>query len=213
MDEKSSDEKWLSVIQALFVRGSRKADRGAIEMLKALAEDAIFTITVFLETLAALSIFQQAGAIQFREELAPVLFFYREHALPVIAFAANLLPVNTPPWFADAYVIAAVLFFLFFIEQARRGMAPYDDLPPNFTGRDLKPVEIAIDAILPAAACAIGAFVSAVTLLPFLTLPVALWLGARKLLGKPSWFGVRRSYYVNAVVVAAATAAVYALPG
>jgi hypothetical protein len=179
-------------------------------MLKELAEDAIFVVTVFFEVLASLSIMQDTGAILFGGEPGPVLLFYREHALPVLAFGARLFPVMDVPWFADAYLIAEVLFFLFFIGQARRALAPYDDISARGRAEKVGTVEAVIDAALPVAFCAIGAILVAITLLPFLTLPAALWLAARRLLKTPCWFAVGRSYYVNAVLVASAAGLFFA---
>jgi hypothetical protein len=107
-------------------------------------------------------------------------------------------------------LIAAVLFFSFFIAQARNAMAPYDD-PLALPIAEASRLEAAIDFLLPAAVCAIGATLSAPTLLPFLTLPVAVWLLLKRLFAKPSWFKVSLGYYVNVVLLSAIGAAIFAL--
>ena len=78
---------------------------------------------------------------------------------------------------------------------------------------EAKGLEAAIDFILPAFVCVIGAVVTAPTLLPFLTLPVALWLLLKRAFGKPSWFKVSPGYYANIVLLAAIAAAIFAWPG
>ncbi len=183
-------------------------------MLFALSADAVFCAAVFFETLAALSILHTASAVPLREELEPILTFYHQKAMPLIAFGANIVPFQVPAWFADATVIASVLFFLFFIAQARRAAAPYDaDRQAGaLDGAMPTRVEAAIDWALPTLACAVGAFVSALTLLPFLTVPIALWLAARRTSRQPSWFQVSRSYYVNVAAVSTAVAFIIALP-
>jgi hypothetical protein len=181
-------------------------------MLRALAADAIFCAAVFLETLAALSILQGANAIQLREEFDPILAFYHAHLAPVIAFGASLVPAHTPTWFADATIIATVLFFLFFIKQARRATAAHDaDFLPHVASDVPTRAELAIDWLLPASFCAIGAFLCSLTLLPFLTLPIAVWLAVRKA-WNPSWFEISGTYYMNILILAGAIAAILAMP-
>jgi hypothetical protein len=188
-------------------------EEGAIEMLGALAADAIFCAAVFFEIIAALSILDRAHAIQLREELDPIFAFYHAHAEPVAAWGTNLIPARISPWYADAYIIAAVFFFLFFIAQARKAMAPYDDKSlTRPAATEPSRVETAVDTVLPPVFCAIGAFLSAVTLLPLLTLPAALWLLGRRILGWPGWFEVSRSYYLNILVLIAAIAVMFTLP-
>ncbi|MFZ0572409.1 MAG: hypothetical protein WAM63_18210, partial [Rhodomicrobium sp.] len=148
-------------------------------MLRALTADAIFIATLFIEILAALSLIQARQAAVLREEFTPVLSFYRTEVAPVLGYGANAVWPSPPQWFADASILAAILFFLFFIAQARKAMAPYDSLPAQ------APIEAVIDWALPAALCAIGALISGPTLLPFLTLPAALLLGIGKLAARP----------------------------
>jgi hypothetical protein len=183
-------------------------------MLGALAADALFCIAVLIETLAALSLLKAAKAITLREELEPMLAFYNLHIMPVLGFGANLLPVRVAGWYPDAAVIAIFIFFFFFIAQARAAMAPFaSESGPSPKSDDVPtPVEAAVDAALPVAACAIGAFLCAPTLLPLLTPPVALWLLGRSLAGHPSWFVISRGYYVNALAVIAGVALILALP-
>ncbi len=166
-------------------------------MLRALTADAIFIAALFIEILATLSLLQSGHAAVLREEFEPVLAFYRTGLAPVLGFGANVVWPSPPRWFADASILGAILFFLFFIAQARKAMAPYEaaDRPAA--------VEQAIDWILPAAFCAAGALVLGPTLLPFLTLPAALALWLRKLGGSPCWFELSRSYYFNMLCLGA----------
>jgi hypothetical protein len=160
-------------------------------MLRALAADAVFIAALFVEALASLSLLQSTRAITLREEFEPVLGFYHAKLAPVLAFGANLVWRPAPQWFADASVLAAILFFLFCIAQARKAMEPYE---PAQTPTK---IEAIIDWALPAVFCAAGALVSGPTLLPFLTLPAALLLGAAQLAGRPRRFELSRSYYFN----------------
>lgn len=180
-------------------------------MLGALAADAIFCATVLVEIMAALSILQGANAIQLREEFEPILAFYHTHAVPVIAFGAGAVPAHTQTWFADATIIATVLFFLFFIKQARRATAPYEAENPFSDADAPSRGEKIVDWLLPVIVCAAGAFIFSLTLLPFLTLPVALWLILRKAWSS-SWFEVSSAYYANVLVLGLGVAAIMALP-
>ncbi len=166
-------------------------------MLRALTADAIFIAALFIEILAALSLLQAGQAAVLREAFEPVLAFYRTGVVPVLGYGANAVWPSPPQWFADASILAAILFFLFFIAQARKAMAPYENPPSQ------GPIEAALDWALPAAFCAIGALVSGPTLLPFLTLPAALFLGIGKLAARPCWFELSRSYYFNLLCLAA----------
>ncbi|MBI4723694.1 MAG: hypothetical protein HY765_01340 [Rhodomicrobium sp.] len=184
----------------------------AMPMPMALAADAVFSAAVFFEILAALSILQLEYGTALREEFAPVLAFYRQQAVPILASGARFAYANAPQWFQDASILAAVLFFLFFIAQARKAMAPYEDVcPPRGVNGVPSRIETAIDWLLPAAICSLGAFLIAPTLLPFLTLPAALVLAMRRLGGKPCWFEVSRSYYVNLLILAAVVGGVLVL--
>jgi hypothetical protein len=182
-------------------------------MIIAVASDAVFFTALFFEALAVLTILHAAHAIEIQEAFEPILAFYHDRALPVIALGARLLPGNQPPWFASAYVISAVLFYLFFIEQARRAMAPFPLLAPDPSGDKPTPVETALDEILPVGVCALGAFMLAATLLPVATVPLALWIGARGLQGNPTWFNVSRGYYVNLLILGAFVFLALAWPG
>jgi hypothetical protein len=175
-------------------------------MLMAIVADAVFCAAVFAETLALISIFQTAYGLQLNEAFIPVMRAYHEKMAPLAGLGENF---GAPAWTGDASLIAAAMFFSFFIAQARNAMAPYDD----GQGPLYKParLEAAIDFILPASLCAIGAALTAPTLLPFLTLPVALWLLLKRLTGKPGWFEVSPSYYVNAVFLAGVAASLFAL--
>jgi len=176
-------------------------------MLIGIVADAIFLAAFFVETLALLSMAQALYGWTWNGALVPVMRFYGETTSPLAAFEAGFFA--GPAWLADAAIIAAVLFFSFFIAQARNAMAPYD----NGDGACYKPtrLEAAIDLVLPAGICAIGAGLTAPTLLPILPLPVALWLLVKRLAGKPSWFEVSPSYYVNLALLAGVAAAIFAL--
>jgi hypothetical protein len=175
-------------------------------MLMAIVADAVFCAAVFAETLALISIFQAAHGLQLNDAFIPVMRAYREKMAPLAGLGTNF---GAPAWVADASLIAGVMFFSFFIAQALNAMAPYDD----GQGPSYKParLEAAIDFILPASLCAIGAVLTAPTLLPFLTLPAALWLLMKRVAGKPSWFEVSTSYYVNAALLAVVAAAIFVL--
>jgi hypothetical protein len=173
-------------------------------MLRALSADAIFIAAVLAEIIAALSLLQSVHAIILREEFEPVLAVYRAQVLPFLAVGANAVWPAQPQWFADASLIAGVLFFLFFIAQTRNAMAPLDEAFAQRVGkdRDASRAEGLIDWALPVVFCIVGALVFAPAQLPFLTLPAALFLGVRRLLGFSSWFEVSRSYYVNLLCLA-----------
>jgi hypothetical protein len=180
------------------------------EMLGGLFADAVFCAALFVESLALLSVFQSIAGLELPEELLPILNSYHAKTAPLAAIGGALFASKPPTWYADALLIAAVLFFSFFIAQARNAMAPYDD-PLALPIAEASGLEAAIDFLLPAAVCAIGATLSAPTLLPFLTLPVAVWLLLKRLFGKPSWFKVSPSYYVNIMLLSAIGAAIFAL--
>jgi hypothetical protein len=177
-------------------------------MLRAIFADAMFCAALFLESLAVLSILQAVAGLDLREEFTPIMNSYHAKTAPLSAIVGSLFAGRAPAWFADAVLIAAVLFFLFFIAQARNAMAPYDD-PEGAAPDEAKGLEAGIDFFLPAAICAIGAAVTAPALLPFLTLPIALWLLLKRLFGKPSWFNVSASYYVNIALLAGVAAAIF----
>ncbi len=175
-------------------------------MLAALMADAVSIAAIFAEVLAALSILQSVQAIALREEFVPVLAFYRGQAVPYLAPGAQLFLRPAPPWYADACIFAAVLFFFFFIAQARNAMSPLGGTASGGTR-----AEALIDWLLPAALCALAAIVLAPTLLALLTLPAAAFLGFRKLAGRPSWFELSSSYWVNIVFVAGSTVGILLL--
>jgi hypothetical protein len=170
----------------------------------AIVTDAIFLAAFFTESLAVLSIVQAFHGLALNDTLIPVMRFYREATGPFAASTASLF--GAPSWFADAAIIAAVMFFSFFIAQARNAMAPYDD--GDGASYKTTRIDAVIDLILPAAFCAMGAALMAPTLLPFLTVPVALWLLIMRLEGKPSWFEVSPSYYMNLALLAAVAAGI-----
>jgi hypothetical protein len=178
-------------------------------MLSLVAGDALFGLTVFIETLAALSILRAVKHVHLPEGLDPILAFYQKNLRPAVA---DFVPGAGAGWFDDAYVIAFALFFLFFIAQARRAMAPhpvpFDSLAPN--RRTI--AEIAFDWALPPILCLVGAALASLALLPLLTVPAALWLLCRRLLGRrPSNFALSPLYYVNLLASAGATAAIVGL--
>lgn len=179
-------------------------------MLRAIFADAVFCAAFFVECLALISISQSYAGFQLPEVLIPIMNSYHAATAPLSVIGRTLFASKPPAWYADAMLIAAVLFFTFFIAQAQNAVAPYDDpdAPPIEEPRG---VDAAIDTAIPAAACGIGAVLTAPTLLAFLTIPVALWLLLKRLFGKPSWFKVSARYYVNAVLLAGAAAAIYAL--
>jgi hypothetical protein len=182
-------------------------------MLRALLADAIFIAAVFIETIAGLSLLQSGHTIVLREELDPVLSVYREQAIPFLAAGANVVWPARPQWFADASLLAGIFFFLFFIAQTRNGMAPYEEAFPARLGQNgvKSRAERLLDWGLPVVFCLIGALVLAPTLLPFLTVPAAFFLGVRTLLGLPSWFEISRSYYINLLCLAGALLGILAL--
>ena len=179
-------------------------------MLRAIFADALFCAALFVESLALLSTFQATSGLELPEEFTPIMNSYHAKTAPFSAIGSSLFASKPPAWYADAVLIAAVLFFLFFIAQARNAMAPYDD-PQAGPISEAKGLEAAIDFFLPAFVCVIGAVMTAPTLLPFLTLPVALWLLLKRAFGKPSWFKVSPGYYANIVLLAAIAAAIFAL--
>jgi hypothetical protein len=182
-------------------------------MLRALSADAIFIAAVLVEIVAALSLLQSGGAIVLRQEFDPVLSVYRGDALPFLTASTNAVWPSRPQWFADASLLAGVFFFLFFVAQARNAVAPLDEVPAPRFGKygDASRAERLIDWALPVVLCALGALILAPTLLPFLTLPAALFLGLRRLLGLPSWFEVSRSYYANLLCLGAALLGILSL--
>ena len=181
-------------------------------MLRTIFADAVFCAALFVESLAVLSILQAVTGLELREEFTPIMNSYHAKTVALSAIGGSLFAGKPPLWFADAVLIAAVLFFLFFIAQARNAMAPYDD-PEGAAPDEARGFEAAIDFFLPAAICVIGAAVTAPSLLPFLTLPIALWLLLKRLFGKPSWFKVSASYYVNIALLAGMAAAILSWAG
>lgn len=178
-------------------------------MIVALISDAFFFLALFFEALAALDLLQAASAIALPEGFEPIFEFYHARALPIIAVGARLYPATTPAWFPDAYVIALVFFFLFFIKQAYRAAEPYPETGKTRKAERFSPADAAIDAMLPSLMCAIGAVIAAATLLPLLTPLPAAWLASRTLAGRSSWFELSRSYYVNIFLLAAIVSSVY----
>jgi hypothetical protein len=174
-------------------------------MLRALVADAAFIVALFVEALASLSLLQFAGVVVLREEFAPLLASYNASLAPFLAAGAGVVWHPAPQWFVDATVLSAILFFLFVIAQARKAMAPYEPV------EKLTNIEAAIDWLLPVMFCAAGALVFGPTLLPFLTLPAALFLGAKRLAGRPSRFQISRSYFVNLLCLGAVLGAVVML--
>ena len=179
-------------------------------MFRLLTADAVFIAAVFVETLAALSLLEDARAIAPREEFDPVLAFYRAELAPALAPGAGIVWARAPQWFVDATLIAPVFFFLFFIAQARNAMAPYggERVRAGCGGNRL---EAAIDWVLPPIFCAAGALALAPTLLPFLTLPASVFLAANKLAGRSCWFELSAAYYLNILWLGIALAGVLVL--
>lgn len=178
-------------------------------MLRAVLSDAVFCAGLFVQSLALLSIFQSVKGLDLPEGFIPVMNSYHAMTAPLLGAASVIFAGKPPLWYADAMLIAGVLFFSFFIAQAQNAMAPYDDpdAPPAGEARGL---EAAIDFMLPVAVCAIGAALTAPALLAFLTVPVAVWLLLKRLFGKPSWFKVSAGYYVNLVLLCAVAATIVA---
>ncbi len=204
---------YQKVTGSVTFRSRRRFKKESTSMLMALMADAIFIAAVFFEILATLSILQAWFAFPMREVFEPMLGFYRGQALPFLSPGTRLVYAGAPQWFVDASIFSAVFFFLFFIAQARRGMAPYSsECPPATVLRKRSRAEAAVDWALPPALCALGSVLLAPTLLPLLTLPAALVLGLSRLAGKPSWFAVSRSYYVNILVLGAVAGSIWALP-
>jgi hypothetical protein len=181
-------------------------------MLLAMFADAVFCAAFLAEALALISILHAVQGVQLNEAFTPVLRFYHAETAPLLSVGSALFAGKPPVWFADAAIISAVFFFLFFIEQARNAMAPYpdDDGWPSLAPTRL---DAAIDFVLPPAICGVAAVFTAPTLLPFLTLPAALVLLLRNAIGGPSWFKVSPSFYVNLLLLAAIAAALFASQG
>jgi hypothetical protein len=137
-----------------------------------------------------------------------VMTFYRDKVLQVLVPLASILPETISGWVADAALIASVLFFHFFIAQARRAMAPLDGERREYR---LDRAEALIDWALPAAFCAAGAALMGPSLLPLLTLPVAVVFEAWRLAGRRSWFKVPAGYYANLLGLALVPALIAAL--
>ena len=180
-------------------------------MLRAIFADAVFCAALFVESLAAISILQSVAGLDLPEGFIPVMNSYHAKTAPLSAIGGVIFASKPPVWYADAMLIAAVFFFSFCIAQAQNAMAPYDDPDAAPVGQ-VRALESAIDFFLPVAVCAAGAVLTAPTLLPFLTVPVALWLLLKRMSGKPSWFKVSPGYYVNLVLLGAIAAAIAALP-
>ncbi len=178
-------------------------------MIAALAADALLFIAVFFETLAGVSILRSLNLIRLSKGFDPLLAFYQAKALPVLGLGARLYPATPAFWYADACVLSAFLFYLFFFNQARRASDPLPTI--NDTPIARRTVrEMILDVTLPSAFCIGGAVVASATLLPLLTIPIALTLLVRRLSGNPSWFQVSSRYYANLVILAAAIAVIYA---
>ena len=176
-------------------------------MLRAIFADAVFCAALFVESLAVISIFQSVAGLDLPEGFIPIMNSYHAKTAPLSAIGGVIFASKPPTWYADAMLIAAVLFFSFFIAQAQNAMAPYDD-PEAAPIGEVRALESAIDFFLPVAICAIGALLTAPTLLPFLTVPVALWLLLKRMFGKASWFKVSPVYYVNIALLGAIAAAI-----
>ncbi len=181
-------------------------------MLLAMFADAVFCAAFLTEALALVSILQAAHGLELNEAFVPIMRFYHAETAPLLSLGSALFAGKPPIWFADAAIISAVLFFLFFIEQARNAMAPHPDEDGRSSPAPTR-LEAAIDLVLPPTICGVGAVFTAPTLLPFLTLPVALVLLLRKAFGRPSWFKVSPSFYVNLLLLAAIAGALFALQG
>jgi hypothetical protein len=171
-------------------------------MLRALAADAVFLAALFVEALASLSLLQSVQAVALAEAFEPMLRFYRGELAPLLAIGANVVWHPAPQWFVDASVLSAILFFLFFIAQARKSMAPYEPV----AGQPSR-AEAAVDWLLPVVFCAAGALVLGATLLPLLTVPAALVLGAGQRMGRFRWFELSRGYYFNLLCLGAISGA------
>jgi len=170
-------------------------------MIRAIAADAVFCAAFLTESLALLSILHGVYGLALGELFIPIMKTWRAATEPLVGFGAAVFSSNPPLWVADAAAIAGVFFFLFFIRQARNAVAPNEDgtYPADAARTRLDAV---IDDAIPTVLCAFGAVLLAPTLLPLLTLPVALWLLAKKQLGRPAWFDVSPTYYVNAALLA-----------
>lgn len=178
-------------------------------MLRAIFADAVFCAALFVESLAVVSILQSVAGLDLPEEFIPIMNSYHAKTAPLSAIGGVIFASKPPAWYADAMLIAAVFFFSFFIAQAQNAIAPYDD-PDAAPIGEVRALESAIDFFLPVAVCAIGAVLTAPTLLSFLTVPVALWLLLKRIFGNPSWFKVSPGYYVNFVLLGAIAVAIVA---
>jgi hypothetical protein len=175
-------------------------------MLRAIAADAVFCAALLVESLAVLSILESTFGLAFGELSMPILKAWRAATEPFVGFGAAVFSSKPPGWVVDAAAISGALFFLFFIRQARNAIAPFEDgtYPP---GAVVTRYDALIDDAIPTVLCALGAVVFAPTLLPLLTLPVALWFLAKKQFGRPAWFAVSNAYYVNVAALACLAAA------
>jgi hypothetical protein len=178
---------------------------GMTSVLKALVADAAFIAALFVEALASLSLLQSVHPISLREEFEPVLAFYHASLEPVLALGASVVWHTAPQWYVDAAALSAILFFLFFIGQVRKAMAPYEP------AAELTVAEAFVDWSLSAAFCAVGALILGPTLLPLLTVPVALLIGAAQLAGWRRRFELSRGYYVNLLCLGALLGGIYVL--
>jgi hypothetical protein len=174
-------------------------------MLRALMADAIFIAALFIETLAALSLLESSHAAAFREAFEPIFASYRTGLAPLLGYGARVAWHSAPQWYIDASILARILFFFFFIAQTRKAMAPYEEPSPPAMS------EAAVDWALPVGLCALGALFAGPTLLPFLTVPAAFYLGLEKLMGRPCWFELSRSYTFNLLWLGAAVGGILLL--
>jgi hypothetical protein len=174
-------------------------------MFRALVADAAFIAALFIEVLASLSLLQSVHAIALRDEFTPLLASYHVKLAPFLAVGTKLVWRPAPQWFVDAAVIGAVLFFLFFIAQARKAMAPYEPTA------QLTNIEAAIDWLLPVLFCSAGALALGPTLLPLLTVPAAVILGAKRVAGWPGQFVLSRSFFANLMCLVIVLGAIFIL--
>ena len=85
-------------------------------MVGFLIGDAIFLSLVFVQTIAIVSFLNEIYHLQFSVALMPILRSYHESLVNLLPKEAQGLIFASPYAFADAYLVAAILFYLFFIK-------------------------------------------------------------------------------------------------
>jgi hypothetical protein len=169
-------------------------------MLKFLFQDAIFAVAVAVQAVAGIRLATAGWNVPALPVLEPVFAAYEAWIVSPIRDVISVVFAGVASWYIDAYVLAAVLMFLFVLAQVKRASS-VDGAATPLPGEKRDRVEAFFDHALPVAAAAFLSAIAALTLLPLLTPLLALVLLLRKWAGSPSWYAVSRTYYVNAVLV------------